>query len=445
MQSLVCLLLVLVSIGAGGEIEEEAYVQRRLNAVLFSGVGEKDKTSGGSKKVEPCVKFGGQFDVPLQGTNVVLDCPSASGVPNKKVCCAAHFPTQVQAVQNGTFVSRNSVAPGYLSASSRGVGWSYEVPTNGGVKGSSRRLLTSLTETDLANAAAILKAGKASARVAITCTITKQYHSSPQELRDLAFAKRIARMGKASLTQPSPLADGTKLPQDVHNARLEALLTYVTSDEVTTNSTRWLERVRVHMQHGLAPLPSEVLKSHGISRPIPGSSGDELNSEHHADDFEFLSRFEVTKICSNGETRRWNEWIEPLTITARHPFGFSSCRNAATAYAGRKGSPSSKVGRSNVDYVLLQSGRHLNAASDATSTTASGQPSAGRTRRRREPPPRHVLLDAGTSTFDSSLYWFTCGYSQRGVSFDSVHAWEMTMLNPRDYWAKVSDACLETN
>ena len=24
----------------------------------------------------------------------------------------------------------------------------------------------------------------------------------------------------------------------------------------------------------------------------------------------------------------------------------------------------------------------------------------------------HFLLDAGTSTFDSSLAWFTCGYSQ---------------------------------
>ena len=85
---------------------------------------------------------------------------------------------------------------------------------------------------------------------------------------------------------------------------------------------------------------------------------------------------------------------------------------------------------------------------------------------------KHYLLDAGTSTFDSSLSWFTCAYSQvsdavqrrivkchvvphlhtvkyqplltplpfspkRGISFNQIYGWEMTLLDPRNYWEKV--------
>ena len=49
-------------------------------------------------------------------------------------------------------------------------------------------------------------------------------------------------------------------------------------------------------------------------------------------------------------------------------------------------------------------------------------------------PNPHIL---GTSTFDSSLSWFICGYSQRYVSFDHVYGWEMTLLEPTQYWNKV--------
>ena len=72
-----------------------------------------------------------------------------------------------------------------------------------------------LSETDLANAASILRSGKASARVSVSCTATK-------EMRDLATAERISHLGEASLLNPAPLADGTKLPKDVHNTRLLA-------------------------------------------------------------------------------------------------------------------------------------------------------------------------------------------------------------------------------
>ena len=77
-----------------------------------------------------------------------------------------------------------------------------------------------------------------------------------------------------------------------------------------------------------------------------------------------------------------------------------------------------RVGRSDVNYVLLQP-----------------RPPSGRARRSSSR--RSFLFDAGTSTFDSSLFWFTCGYQQRGTTFDQVYGWEMTLLEPRDYWARV--------
>ena len=52
---------------------------------------------------------------------------------------------------------------------------------------------------------------------------------------------------------------------------------------------------------------------------------------------------------------------------------------------------------------------------------------------------RNFLLDAGTSTFDSSLFWFTCGYSQRGIAFDQVFGWEYTFLDPQHYWSRVPE------
>ena len=50
------------------------------------------------------------------------------------------------------------------------------------------------------------------------------------------------------------------------------------------------------------------------------------------------------------------------------------------------------------DYVLLQ---------DSHSLTQYELTPSGSVRKTR-----NILFDAGTSRFDSSLFWFTCGYSQ---------------------------------
>ena len=71
------------------------------------------------------------------------------------------------------------------------------------------------------------------------------------------------------------------------------------------------------------------------------------------------------------------------------------------------------MGRSNVDYVLLMSGQQLldgQSAGNGKERRGGGRSPSGARQT------RHIMLDAGTSTFDSSLYWFTCGF-RCGVRF----------------------------
>lgn len=53
----------------------------------------------------------------------------------------------------------------------------------------------------------------------------------------------------------------------------------------------------------------------------------------------------------------------------------------------------------NTDYVLLQSGR--SQLNHSTFQNGGIQKTA-----------KYFLLDAGTSSFETSLYWFTCAYLQ---------------------------------
>jgi hypothetical protein len=304
-------------------------------------------------KSQECVKWGNQFAVPLDGNNLRLDCKSPAGRP---VCCVAMAEDEKQF---------------------RGVGYGIEDLKDG---------INSIEN-----------------KVKEVCTITKEYFSSPQELREFQVAKRISKMGATELQafkdggEKEEVDSGTRLPLHVHEQRKLALLNYVTSPESVANATKWLNRVSLHMASDSVP-------------------------EETADDGEFLSRFLVTKTC-NGEIKdQWNEWIEPLNVVARHPFGFGTCRPAGTTYA-QTNAP--RKPRSDVDYVLLQSGRQL--AKQENSKLSKGNKQSR----------KHYMFDAGTSTFDSSLYWFTCAYSQRKVAFDDVYGWEMTILNPQEYWEKV--------
>ncbi len=49
-----------------------------------------------------------------------------------------------------------------------------------------------------------------------------------------------------------------------------------------------------------------------------------------------------------------------------------------------------------------------------------------------------IRVDAGTSRFDSSLYWFYCKYSYMGCEdFNQLYGWEYTLLEPEGFWEKV--------
>eukprot|EP00596_Hydrurales_sp_CCMP1899_P006798 CAMPEP_0119037586 /NCGR_PEP_ID=MMETSP1177-20130426/6029_1 /TAXON_ID=2985 /ORGANISM="Ochromonas sp, Strain CCMP1899" /LENGTH=394 /DNA_ID=CAMNT_0006999067 /DNA_START=137 /DNA_END=1318 /DNA_ORIENTATION=+ len=280
-----------------------------------------------------CVKWGGQFDVPLSSKNVRKDCNLPDG---RKVCCAA------------TITNSSS---SFTDKSSRGVGYSYEPPKR------------PVTVADRSRK--------------VKCDVKKVYISSPQEERDLYKSSQLQQIKDSE-------------------QRLDALMKYVTSDEMMRNSTIWLARVSVHMNSAVIPEGTE-------------------------EDREYLSRFHVTRQCGD-DTFEWYEWIEPVNIAARHPFAFSRCKHTWQYFKGKSGAD-----RSDVDYVLLQSGTALSDSTYAPGKRARGKGEAN----------NHYFLDAGTSTFDSSLLWFTCGYSQRGISFNQVFGWEMTLLNPQEYWKKV--------
>lgn len=354
-------------------------------------------------KDDKCVKWGNTFDVSLDSSNVALECSVPLSTAHRSaVCCEAvkEDDTKLDMMNTGNDFE--------TSSSRRKVGLTYEGRSRDN-KGS-RRL---------------------SQQPPAQCEITKEYIPSPYELYHLSLAKKIDAM-------------------PTFEARLDAVLTHVTSPEAVNNATRWLKRVALHMKSAEAP--------------------PETN-----DDWEFLSRFHVTRRCfgagagagggggggggGNGNGNKeervstWNEWIEPLTISARHPFGFSKCHRVNAGKYFTKEVP--KASRANADYVLLQSGqrlynvtrtmsgRRIRGQSVIVSSRNDGNNVKGNTINQGSSIPlgsgdeKHYMLDAGTSTFDSSLFWFTCGYSQRRIAFDQVFAWEMTLLEPRDYWSRV--------
>jgi hypothetical protein len=270
-----------------------------------------------TRKLAPtkCIKWGNTFDVSLSSKNVERPCRLADG---RSICCTAledhdHFKDDYFLKPVG-----NNFSP-------------------------AKKLNYNVKYHD-------------------SCTVTKKYISSPQELRDYEKSKEISKIS-SDHTDP---------------ARIKALMEYVISKETITNSSLWLDRVKYHMNSK---------ESNIVGNPV---------------DFEFLSRFEVTRQCDE-DIETWIEWIEPLTITARHPFGFGRCRLATPFFQ----SDTPRTDRSNVDYVLLQSGNSF-----YNHNYINGKRVTFSNRKQKNLPVHHYMFDAGTSTFDSSLFWFTCGFSQ---------------------------------
>lgn len=373
-----CLLLLSLTLG-----------MQSMGLVTEPGAEEEMSSSHRSlqQRITPCVKWGGVFDVPLGGRNLERGCKSPSGT---KVCCAAMDST----------VSDRGIGNGYGAS---GVSAKRPVPEEAKIKDvvdlvDRRRLaqiefLEDLTQSKSKGESTTSAGGaKVPAGGLGNCKLSREYFSSPHEERELQKAKEISLIGAGEMPSSDEVDTGSKLPMPIHDKRLDALLSHILSEDSIKNATIWLDRVKKHMS----------------SEQVP---------EGHKHDREFLSRFEVTKTCGGKVSSKWTEWIEPVTVTARHPFSYSTCKKIWQRFAAT--SVPRTIGRSDVDYVLLKSGKQLYDEEEG------------------QGPVKHYMLDAGTSKFESSLSWFTCAFSQRKVSFDGVFAWEKTLLEPSDYWSRV--------
>jgi hypothetical protein len=90
--------------------------------------------------------------------------------------------------------------------------------------------------------------------------------------------------------------------------------------------------------------------------------------QENEDDKEYLSRFRITRHCTGESAQTWWEYIEPLSIHARHPFALGECWHPhfidqTFVYNGTV----PKTPLLSLDYILLQTpsdltGRHANTS-----------------------------------------------------------------------------------
>lgn len=326
----ICMLFLLVcSIAQQEDQQSEDAVSRRLAA----------------SNQKPCVKWGNTFDVSLSSKNLIRNCALPDGRP---ICCSA-------------LLNYSKADP-----FAKPVGFNYHPIAS---------------KKDYSGFIGEKKDDR--------CSLHKEYISSAQELRDLAYSKIISKISD----------------DHTDSKRLDALMKYVLSAETLRNASRWLDRVKVHMQ------------DEAINLQHYSNSSNLDTKDFHPDDFEFLSRFEVTRTCGSS-VEKWVEWIEPLTITARHPYAFGRCRPVAPYLEAS----TPRTDRSNVDYVLLQSGKSLHDQSYYRNgrRIVYGSEDPAVAKRQRYSQVKHFMLDSGTSTFDSSLFWFTCAFAQV-INFRHIH------------------------
>jgi hypothetical protein len=120
-----------------------------------------------------------------------------------------------------------------------------------------------------------------------------------------------------------------------------------------------------------------------------------------ADDFEYLSYFNVSKYCSKNKLmKNWIEWIEPLTMHARYPFAYGDLSYMYLEDKAAKELNTVLPVRNlvNIDYILFQNGEHIPKVKINSNNQIESS--------------SKYMFDAGTSRFDSSLVWFTCAYDQ---------------------------------
>mmetsp|Transcript_2392 Transcript_2392/g.2507 ORF Transcript_2392/g.2507 Transcript_2392/m.2507 type:complete len:482 (+) Transcript_2392:130-1575(+) len=320
------------------------------------------------------LEFGDIFGIPLQSSNLNLNC-NYEGYP---ICCSAlNDPKQY---------NRDEVSD-----------WTHSIHRKG------------------------------------VCRQQKRYISSPYELNQYRVAVKVGEI-------------------DNENERSTELIKFLSSPEELEASIRWLKRVKYYSTNS----------THKY----------EWNHPFHEDDYKYLSYYNVTETCSNHIYNNWwLEWIEPLTIHARHPFSmlrkmgettinqiltWFESNNRTNSYFSQYTNADMNLLLTpsvlNTDHILLQNGASLTTFKlmkpPISSLTASQSPrdsesdtvklkAKANSNSKSVYRNKKYLFDAGTSRFDSSLYWFICSYSQVSIEFDHIFGWELTLLEPVSFWRKV--------
>ena len=195
------------------------------------------------------------------------------------------------------------------------------------------------------------------------------------------------------------------------NERRNRTLAFLFSDAEIEASVRWLVRVKLRMTGGY--------------------------HEPTKDDMNYLSHYKVTKHCQvapdkSAIVKHWIEWIEPLTMHARHPFSVFTCMVEICSYEKFTVIPP----RSDFDYSKLGFAKQVIAAITSVNLINTDHILL----KQRDISMQHsrkYMFDAGTSTFNSSLSWFTCAYDQANIVFDRIYGWELTLLEPTEFWNMV--------
>jgi hypothetical protein len=229
----------------------------------------------------------------------------------------------------------------------------------------------------------------------ICCGLVSEPVLTPEVTKiDSALAKSRCKISRVYVPSPYEnlhfeIAANLSLIKDF-NQRHGKLVQYIRNDIDASNV--WIERVHVHMESEKDPTITDA-------------------------DFAYMSRFIVTKSCTgtDGATTdtTWTEWIEPLTIHARHPFAMRKCRNVYTVEDLKKQKFSVEL--QSKDHILIESGLSIHEATALTPHVHDkfqAHRNHHAAHRDTHLQSHNYFFDAGTSTFDSSLKWFLCAYLQ---------------------------------
>eukprot|EP01031_Cornospumella_fuschlensis_P029256 gene29256-35315_t len=184
---------------------------------------------------------------------------------------------------------------------------------------------------------------------------------------------------------------------------------------------RWLGRVKIHM---------EDMNVYDFSSASNFNKEQDAASMLHPDDKQYLSYFKFTRTCGS-KVHTWLEFIEPITIHARHPLTLAMCPHAQE-YKKKllEMHPETRTAFDdryiiiNVDYILLKPGNRLSDGIFVNNVHSSVQTN-------------HFFFDAGAEWFPTGLAYFLCAYQSRQIVFDRVFGWECKTINAVEYWKDI--------